>query len=80
MPYTVLIHISNEDPVVGEIEEMPTSLDLTITVNNPRKRDGKDLHFLQPDVSKVIWPWSRINFIEVLPSDADEEIIGIVRE
>ena len=80
MAYTVLIHISNEDPVVGEIDEMPTSQDLTITVSNPRKRDGKDLHYLQPEVSKVIWPWSRINFIELLPSDTDEEIIGFVRE
>ncbi len=80
MTYTVLIHISNEDAVVGEIEEMPSASDLTITVKNPRKRDGKDLSFLQNDVTTVIWPWSRINFIELLPSDADEEIIGFVRE
>jgi hypothetical protein len=80
MPYTVLIHISNEEAVVGEIDELPTKGDQNITVNNPRKRDGKDLNFLQADVSIVIWPWRVINFIELLPSDTDEEIIGFVRE
>lgn len=80
MPYTVLIHISNEDPIVGEIEELPEPSDLNITVRNPRKRDGKDLHYLQSDVTTVVWPWSRINFLEILPSDTDEEIIGFVRE
>ena len=80
MPFTVLIHIANEDAIVGEIDEMPGSEDLTITVKNPRKRDGKDLNYLQNEVTTVVWPWSRINFIEMLPSDADEEIIGFVRE
>lgn len=80
MPFTVLIHIANEDAVVGEIDEMPTPGDLTITVKNPRKRDGKDLQYLQNAVTTVVWPWNRINFVELLPSDTDEEIIGFVRE
>ncbi len=80
MAYTVLIHIQNEEPVIGEIEELPTPNDLNIRVQNPRKRDGKDLQYLQSDVTTVIWPWSRISFIEVLPSGAEDEIIGFVRE
>lgn len=80
MPLTVLIHINNEDSVVGEIEEMPAPTDLTITVQNPRKRDGKDLHYLQSDVTTVVWPWSRISFIEVLPSGTEDQVIGFVRE
>ncbi len=80
MPYTVLIHIQNEDPVIGEIDELPAAGDLNIRVQNPRKRDGKDLHYLQNDVTTVIWPWSRISFIEVLPSGAEDAIIGFVRE
>lgn len=80
MPMTVLIHIQNEDPIVGEIEEMPSPTDVNIVVQNPRKRDGKDLRFLNSEVSTVIWPWSRISFLEILPSGAEEEIIGFVRE
>lgn len=80
MAHTVLLHVSNEDPIVGEIEELPAPTDITIAVQNPRRRDGKDLHYLQQDVTTVVWPWSRINFLEVLPSGAEEEIIGFVRE
>lgn len=80
MAYTVLIHIQNEDAVVGEIEELPGAGDQTIRVQNPRRRDGKDISFLQADVTTVIWPWSRISFIEVLPSGTEDEIIGFVRE
>ena len=80
MSVTILIHISNEDPVVGEIEEMPSPTDLNITVQNPRRRDGKDLPYLQGDVTTVIWPWARISFIEVLPTGIEDEVIGFVRD
>ncbi|MDA1329698.1 MAG: hypothetical protein DWG76_00950 [Chloroflexi bacterium] len=80
MPFTVLIHILNEDPIVGEVEELPAPSDQTLKVENPRKRDGKDLPYLQANVTSVIWPWSRINFIEVLPTGGEDEIIGFVRE
>jgi hypothetical protein len=80
MPYTVLIHIHNEDPVVAEIQEMPAPTDQFLLVENPRKRDGKDLQFIQANVTTVIWPWSRINFVELLPVGGEDEIIGFVRE
>ena len=77
---TLLIHISNEDPVLGEVENLPGASDQLIKVKSPRRRDGKDLPFLQPNVSEVIWPISRITFIEIMPNDQDDEIIGFVRE
>jgi len=80
MSITVLIHISNEDPVVGEIDELPAPTDNTITVNNPRRRDGKDLPYLEGNVVTVVWPLHRINFIEMLPTHEDEKLIGFVRE
>ncbi len=77
---TVLIHIMNEDPVAGEVEHLPSPTDNLIILKNPRKRDGKDLHYLEPNVSTVIWPISRINFIEVMPTGEEEEIITFIRE
>jgi hypothetical protein len=77
---TVIIHIQNEDPVVGEIDEMITSQDTLIVLKNPRRRDGKDLHYLEANVSTVVWPLSRVNFIEIMPSEQEEEIITFVRE
>ncbi len=77
---TVLIHIANEDPVVGEIETLPGPTDMLITVKHPRRKDGKDIHYLDANVNTVIWPLSRITFIEVMPGVEEEEIISFVRE
>ena len=80
MAYGIILHVSGEVPIFGEIEELPSSSDTIITVNNPRSREGKDLHYLQNEVVQVICPIEKINFIEVMPSDDDEQIISFVRE
>jgi hypothetical protein len=80
MPFTVLVHVSGEDAVLGEIEEVPSQTATTITVNNPRRRDEKDLPYLHETVTSVVWPMWRINFIEILPTREDEDLIGFVRE
>jgi hypothetical protein len=80
MAITVIIHLSNEDPIVGEVDELPAAIDTAITVNNPRRRDGKDVPYLSSDILKVIWPLAQISFIEVLPSEGEERIVGFVRD
>lgn len=80
MAVTVIIHIANEDPIVGELDEMPAATDQIITVKNPRKRDGKDIHYLVEGVTTVIWPMNRVSFIELMPSEQEEKLIGFVRE
>jgi hypothetical protein len=77
---TILIHMLNEDPVLGEVDQLPGVTDTMICIKNPRRRDGKDLHYLEANVSSVIWPLARLNFIEVMPTGEDEEIISFVRE
>ena len=77
---TVLIHIANEDPILGEVEALPKSTDTNLLVKNPRQRDGKDLRYLMANVTDVIWPISRMTFIEVVPGEEEESIIGFVRE
>lgn len=80
MSYTIILHPSGEEPIVGEVENLPASRDQLITVTNPRRLDGKELHYLADNITTVIWPVTRINFIEVMPSKEEEEIIGFVRE
>jgi hypothetical protein len=77
---TVLIHIMNEDPVLGEIENLPGATDTVIIVNNPRKKDGKDLPNIDQNVTSVIWPINRLTFIEIIPGSDEEQIISFVRE
>ncbi len=80
MPFNVILHISGEEPIVGEIEEMPHPGDSVLVLYNPRKRDGKDIPYLSTDVTTVIWPWEKVNFLEIMPTEAEEEIVGFVRE
>jgi hypothetical protein len=80
MPYNIIVHISNEDPILAEIDELPAANDTIVILRNPRRRDGKDIHYLQSDVTAVIWPLNQISFIEILPSEGEEKIIGFVRE
>ncbi len=80
MAYSVILHIAGETPIIGEVDELPKAADNVITVSNPRQRDGKDLHYINNNVVKVIWPLSKVNFIEVLESTDEEKIIGFVRE
>lgn len=80
MSITIILHITNEDAVMAEVEHLPEPNDQVILIANPRLRDGKDLHYLEDETTSMIIPWHRINFIEVLPSAELEEIVTIVRE
>jgi hypothetical protein len=80
MSIPILIHITGEDAVRGEVDELPMPTDTNVTVNNPRLRDGKDLRYLLENVVTVVYPMHRIMFIEILPSAEEEKIIGYVRE
>lgn len=77
---TIILHINNEEAVVGEVEALPTPTDTNITVKNPRRRGDKELPYLEASVSLVIWPMHRLNYIEVMPSREEEEIITFIRE
>lgn len=80
MAYSVILHLPGEPAILGEIEELPKTTDNLITVSNPRLRDGKDIHYLEHNVVKVIWPIDKISLIEVLESEEEEHLIGFVRE
>jgi hypothetical protein len=80
VPITLILHVQNADPVVGEVDELPGPGDNLVAVHNPRRLDGKDLHYLAENVVTVYWPVERLNFIEVLVGKEEEDIIGFVRE
>jgi hypothetical protein len=80
MAYSIILHISGETSIAGEIEDLPKPTDTIITVINPRQKDGKDLHYIDNNVTKVIWPLAKVSFIEILEGTDEEKIIGFVRE
>lgn len=77
---TLLVHILNDDPVMGEVDDLPNPTDQILVIKNPRRKDGKDLPYVEANVTTLIWPLTRVTFIEVMPSGEEEEIITFVRE
>jgi hypothetical protein len=80
MAYSIILHIAGESSILGEIEDLPKSNDTILMVSNPRMRDGKDIHYLEHNVVKVIWPINKLTLIEILESEEEESLIGFVRE
>jgi hypothetical protein len=75
----VILHVQNEEPVIGDMDALPTPTDTNVTLKHPTRKDGKDISYLEQSVSTVVWPMHRINYLEVLPTD-EEDIITFIRE
>ncbi|MBI5563958.1 MAG: hypothetical protein HY870_03610 [Chloroflexi bacterium] len=80
MAYTLLIHIVGEPAMLCDAEQLPSPTDNVVTVTNLRTRDGKDLPNVDSNATHFIFPWTRVNFIEVLGADEEEEIVGFARD
>lgn len=80
MSYTVLLHIQNEDAVIGEMEALPDSASQFLMIDRPRLRDGREVPYFLAETNTVIYPWHRIHSIEILPQEGDDKIVTFVRE
>lgn len=77
---TIYVHVQGLEAFVAEVESLPDPQDSFIVCNNPRKRDGKDLEYVLAEVSQIMVPWHRINFVEVMPSGEEEEVFTFIRD
>ena len=76
----VLIHLVDEEPIIGEVDALPDPTDQFMIIYQPRRRDGKKVPYLSDDVTMVLFPWHRIDMVQFLPVADFENIIGHVRE
>ncbi|NJM06614.1 hypothetical protein HC891_11120 [Candidatus Gracilibacteria bacterium] len=75
MAKTVILHLTGEDPVLADMEQEPQPGDMFIKVVNMRKRDGKPVPYLAAGVQSVIFPWQRVTFIEIMPSEEERSSV-----
>ncbi|PJF36785.1 MAG: hypothetical protein CUN49_03685 [Candidatus Thermofonsia Clade 1 bacterium] len=75
MTYTLYIHLINDPPLLLDVDELPTATDTLIIGRNPRTRDGKDYQNILAEVTTVIFPMTRISFIEVMPDQEGPTIL-----
>lgn len=70
--YTILVHVEGSpEPIKVDVEDLPNPQDNIIICRNPRTRGEKEVHGLDDGVTTVIYPWWRINYIQVLPSSEE---------
>lgn len=69
---TLLLHVANSQPIKVDVDEMPDPQDNVIIGRNPRERGDKEIDIIDDGVTTVIFPWWRINYVQVLPSIEDE--------
>jgi hypothetical protein len=80
MSMEVVIHLLNEDPILAELEEMPDPTHQSIVITNPRRRDGRPLHYVTDGATSFIFPWNRITFIEIMETEEAKEVVEFFRE
>lgn len=69
---TLLVHINNAEPVKIDVDELPKPTDQAVIGKNPREKGDKEIAWLEDGVQTVIFPWWRVTFIEVLPSETED--------
>ncbi|MDX1413582.1 MAG: hypothetical protein R3293_05280 [Candidatus Promineifilaceae bacterium] len=75
-----MLHLTNDELILGEIDQLPDPSDQFMIIHNPRQPDGTDLTFLREDVTVIFVPWHQTKMVQVLPKTGIEEVIGFVRE
>ena len=80
MRQTVLLHLTDEELILGEIDQLPNPTDQFMIIHKPRQRDGMKLAHLQENVSIILVPWHQIAFVQLIPGSGIDEVIGFVRE
>lgn len=80
MAMEVIVHLLNEDPILAEIDSWPDPTHQSIVIQNPRRRDGRPLHYVTEGATAFIFPWSRITFVEVMETEEAKEVVEFFRE
>jgi hypothetical protein len=78
---TVVAHMTQEDPFLAEMTELPKQTDTLVEFFNPRSREGKQLRYASPGMSSLIFPLHRVQFIEVMAGEEERaQVVEFFRE
>ena len=65
-----VIHIANEQPLLADLYQMPTTTDVSLVCTNVRNLDGKKPVFVDHSGSVFVFPYLHVRFIEILAATA----------
>ena len=62
----VVIHITNEQPLLADLYETPNAIDQGLLCTNIRTMDGKKPIFIDHSESTFFFPYLHIRFLEIM--------------
>jgi hypothetical protein len=68
----VVMHITNEQPLLADLYEMPISSDVSLVCTNVRMLDGKKPIFVDHSASVFVFPYLNLRFLEIVPGSVTE--------
>jgi hypothetical protein len=81
MAFEANLHLYNEDPIRVEMDKLPDPTHVSLVVLNPRRMDGRALHYVTEGATTFIFPWSRVSFVEIMGGEeAEKEVVEFFRE
>ncbi|MEO7001994.1 MAG: hypothetical protein ABI068_09215 [Ktedonobacterales bacterium] len=72
MGLRVIVHVINEEPFAADIEGLPELTATYLLVRNPRSREGNKLNWVTHGVNELLYPMTRIAFLEVVNLEGEE--------
>lgn len=76
-----ILHVHGEESILCEIESMPQPSDNFVVIFNPTRKDGKPIPTLETSVTSVIFPWTRVSYIEMFEDRTQRDnVVGFFRE
>jgi len=68
----VVIHITNEQPLLADLFAMPTAADVALICTNLRTMNGQRPVFVDAVESTFVFPMATIRFVELPPGSSGE--------
>jgi hypothetical protein len=75
MLHNVVIHIANEQPIMADLESMPSPSDVALICQNLRTMNGKKPVFVDHAESTFVIPLVHVRFVEI-PQAEMEALVG----
>ena len=63
-----VLHITNEQPLLADLFELPNPTDVALRLTNLRSLDGKRPIFVDDTKSVFLFPYHRVSFVEIPPA------------
>jgi hypothetical protein len=67
----VVLHVTNEQPLLAELFELPKAVDVSLICTNVRMLDGTKPIFIDNSKSIFAFPYLTLRFLELRPGSTD---------